>query len=67
MLYNPKILINNLNFKFQIFISPNFCFINVIFINSNMFKIAKVSYRIQLKKNLRLLIIKIVFQVNCMI
>ena len=41
MLYSPKIIINNLNFKFQILTSPNFCLINIIFINPNLFKIAK--------------------------
>ena len=43
MLYNLKIMINVLNFKFQMFIIPNFYLINIIFINPNTFKIAKIA------------------------
>ena len=41
MLYNLKIIINDLTFKFQTFTLPNFDLTNIIFINSNIFEIAK--------------------------
>ena len=49
MLYNFKIIINDLKLKFQMFISPNFCSTNVIFINSNIFKIAKIAVQNSIK------------------
>ena len=45
MLYNLKIMINGLNFKFQIFTLPNFCLTNIIFINPNTFEIARNAVR----------------------
>ena len=41
MLYDLKILINNLNFKFQIFTLLNYHSTNIIFTTPNMLKIAK--------------------------
>ena len=43
MSYNPEVMINNLSFSFQKFISLSFCLSNVIFINPNIFKIAKTA------------------------
>ena len=41
MLYNLKIMMNNLDFKSKTHTLSNFCLTNVISINSNIFKIAK--------------------------
>ena len=39
--YNPKKIINNLNFKFHIFTFSNFCLVNFTFINPNIFYTTK--------------------------
>ena len=49
MLYNSKIMIKNLNVKFEMFTLPNSCLTNVIFINLNTFKIAKNAVQISIK------------------
>ena len=41
MLYNSEIIINNLDFKFKIFMLLNFCSINVASTNPIMLKIMK--------------------------
>ena len=41
MLYNPEIIINNLNIKSKMHILLNFCLTNVISTNPNMLKITK--------------------------
>ena len=41
MLYNPKIMINNLHFKFKMHTLSIFCLISVISTNPNTFKTAK--------------------------
>ena len=42
-------MINNLNFKFQTFTPPNFYSTNIIFINPNMFEIAKNTIQNSIK------------------
>ena len=41
MLYNSKIMINNLDFRFKIFTLSNFCSINITSINLTMLKTTK--------------------------
>ena len=41
MLYNLKIIMNNLNFKFKMYTPSNFYSINVVFMNLNIPKTAK--------------------------
>ena len=49
MLYNLKTVFNDLNFRFQTIILPSFCLINVIFINLNIFIIAKNAVQNSIK------------------
>ena len=41
MLYNPEIIINNLDFKFKTFMLSNSCLTNVAFMNPTTPKTAK--------------------------
>ena len=54
MLYNPEIIINNLDFKFKTFTLLSFCLTNAAFTNSIMPKTAKnvVQNFIELKSKI---------------
>ena len=54
MLYDPKIIINNLNFKFKTFMSSNSCLTSIVFMNSITSKTAKNAVRnfIELKSKI---------------